>query len=32
VIRKMIVSSVINGITRKGVRGIRGHMWKEEES
>jgi len=29
---KIIVSRVINGRIRKGIRGIRGQMCKEEES
>jgi hypothetical protein len=32
VIRKMIVNRAINGRIRKGIRGIRGQMCKEEES
>jgi len=32
VIRKMIINRAINGRIRKGIRGIRGQMCKEEES
>jgi hypothetical protein len=32
VIRKIIFNRVINGRIRKGIRGIRGQIYKEEES
>jgi hypothetical protein len=32
VVRKKIVGREINGRIRKGIRGIRGQMYKEEES